>query len=148
MIIQHHPTVKLRFFLEKWQGRFLIFLLLFSISNTMKTGTRPLASLISRMFCSNQHVSWPLPHINMLIFSLQIEILCCICHGIKYQYFLGKNGKNTSTLGLIPSPNMHMVVKQIGVLSYSTHGMWDVSKSTLGASQFAGVFEEKCLGGM
>jgi len=51
-----------------------------------------------------------------------------------YQYFLGKNGKETSTLGLIPSPNMQMVVKQIGVLGFCTHGMWDVSKSTLGAS--------------
>ncbi len=34
------------------------------------------------MFRSNQHVFWPVPHLNMLIFSLQFEILCCICHGI------------------------------------------------------------------
>jgi len=45
-----HPTVKLRFFLEKWQGvleslKVSDIPLTFSTSNTMKTGTRPLASL-------------------------------------------------------------------------------------------------------
>ena len=49
-----------------------------------------------------------------------------------------RSGKETSTLGLIPSPKMHMVVKEIGVLGAHIGG-----PKLLGQSQFAGVFLRK-----